>query len=359
MTTTLSFPGYEYDLGKSTYRGENPSEGGYVYAEPGMYENVAVLDVASLHPTSIILLNLFGPYTKNFEDLVKARLYIKRGQLDEARKMLGGKLAPYLLDNDPQKAKDLAYALKIVINSVYGLTSAKFDNLFKDPRNIDNIVAKRGALFMIDLKYAVKSKGWPVIHIKTDSIKIPGADQEIIDFVTDFGKLYGYDFEHEATYEKMCLVNDAVFIAKYGWASDERLIGKWSATGAQFAHPYVFKYLFNHEPIEFKDLCEIKTVTSSLHLAFDPDYEKNPPRFVGRAGSFCPILPGKGGGELLREKDGKFYSATGAKGYYWLEAEVVEELHKENDIDMSYFSKLVDAAVDNLGKFGDVEAFLS
>lgn len=42
-------------------------------------------------------------------------------------------------------ADSLAQALKIVINSIYGLTSAKFENLFKDPRNIDNIVAKRGA----------------------------------------------------------------------------------------------------------------------------------------------------------------------------------------------------------------------
>lgn len=339
-------------------------EGGYVYAEPGMYENVAVLDVASMHPTSIEVLDLFGPYTKNYSELKQARIAIKHRDYEQAKKMLGGKLEKYL--SDPKDADALSYALKIVINIVYGLTSAKFENLFKDPRNIDNIVAKRGALFMIDLKHAVKNKGWPVIHIKTDSIKIPGADQEIIDFVTDFGKLYGYDFEHEVTYEKMCLVNDAVYIAKIpgkekavGTDESGRVGARWSATGAQFAHPYVFKYLFSHEPIEFSDLCEIKTVTSSLHLAFDPDYEKNPPRFIGRAGSFCPILPGKGGGELLREKDGKYYAATGSKGYYWLEAEVVDELHKENDIDMSYFSRLVDSAVENLSKFGDVEAFLS
>ena len=358
------FPGYEYDLGKSHYRGELVGEGGYVYAEPGMYENVAVLDVASMHPTSIEVLDLFGPYTKNYSELKQARIAIKHRDYEQAKKMLGGKLEKYL--SDPKDADALSYALKIVINIVYGLTSAKFENLFKDPRNIDNIVAKRGALFMIDLKHAVKNKGWPVIHIKTDSIKIPGADQEIIDFVTDFGKLYGYDFEHEVTYEKMCLVNDAVYIAKIpgkekavGTDESGRVGARWSATGAQFAHPYVFKYLFSHEPIEFSDLCEIKTVTSSLHLAFDPDYEKNPPKFVGRAGSFCPILPGKGGGELLREKDGKYYAATGSKGYYWLEAEVVSELHKENDIDMSYFGKLVDSAVENLSKFGDVEAFLS
>ena len=46
-----SFPGYKFELGKSSYRGEDPGEGGYVYAEPGIYENVALLDVASMHPT--------------------------------------------------------------------------------------------------------------------------------------------------------------------------------------------------------------------------------------------------------------------------------------------------------------------
>ena len=50
-----TFPGYEYSFGKSSYRGEDPGEGGYVYAEPGVYENVALLDVASMHPTSHIV----------------------------------------------------------------------------------------------------------------------------------------------------------------------------------------------------------------------------------------------------------------------------------------------------------------
>jgi hypothetical protein len=48
------FPGYEFDHGKSTYRGEEIGEGGRVYAEPGMYENVDVEDVASIHPHSIL-----------------------------------------------------------------------------------------------------------------------------------------------------------------------------------------------------------------------------------------------------------------------------------------------------------------
>ena len=59
--------------------------------------------------------------------------------------MLNGALAKYL--DDESTAADLAQALKIAINSVYGLTAAKFPNPFRDPRNKDNIVAKRGALF--------------------------------------------------------------------------------------------------------------------------------------------------------------------------------------------------------------------
>ena len=88
----------------------------------------------------------------------------------------------------------------------------------------------------------------------------------------DFGKKYGYTFEHEATYDRMCLVNDAVYIAKY--ASKEKcmeLYGyipgdnddhpeQWTATGTQFQVPYVFKTLFSREPIEFEDMCETKSV---------------------------------------------------------------------------------------------------
>lgn len=146
---------------------------------------------------------------------------------------------------------------------MYGLTSASFDHPFRDNRNKDNIVAKRGALFMVNLKHEVQRRGFIVAHIKTDSIKIPDATPEIIRFVMDYGKQYGYNFEHEATYDRMCLVNDAVYIAKY---KDGKHAGEWTATGTQFQVPYVFKKLFSKEPIEFEDMCETKSVTSALYL---------------------------------------------------------------------------------------------
>lgn len=209
------FPGYVFEGGKSMYRGEEVGEGGYVFAIPGMYGNVALLDVESMHPHSAVAENLFGDvYTQRFKDILDARLAIKHDDFEKARSMLNGALAPYL--KDETAAKDLAQALKIAINSVYGLTSASFDNAFRDRRNKDNIVAKRGALFMINLKHEVQKRGFVVAHIKTDSIKIPDATPEIIQFVKDYGKEYGYTFDHEATYERMCLVNLHIWLS-YTW----------------------------------------------------------------------------------------------------------------------------------------------
>lgn len=363
------FPGYVFEKGKSTYRGEVVGEGGYVYAEPGIHRNVALLDVASMHPTSIGQLDLFGEYTPRFMELVNAQLAIKHGDFASAKGMLGGRLRPYLEDierlNDPSEVKSsagtLRQALKIAINIVYGLTSAKFANPFRDDRNIDNIVAKRGALFMIDLKHAVQEQGFTVAHIKTDSIKIPNATPEIIEFVKNFGAKYGYSFEHEATYAKMFLANDAVYIAK----KDECISNCWTAVGAQFQHPYVFKTLFGCEDdISFDDLCETKQVTQgSMYIDFET-VEKpmaltdGDLRFIGRTGRFVPVQEGFGGGVLWRVKDDKFYAVAGTKGYFWVEADLAKDLPEEA-VDMSYFETLADKARKTIEEFGDFEEFVS
>lgn len=401
------FPGYEFDdtkpmKEKSKYKGLYPSEGGYVYSEPGMYKDVALLDVASMHPSSILALNLFGPYTKRYKELLDARLAIKHHDYEKAKKMLGGLLKKYL--DNPEDADALAYALKIhALNIVYGLTAAKFPNPFKDDRNVDNIVAKRGALFMIDLQLALQERGVKVCHIKTDSVKLVNPTPEDIEFVFKFGEKYQYTFEHEATYDRFCLVNNAVYVARYLEPDGKP---HWTATGAEFIHPYVFKTLFSMEDIEFSDLCETKAVTASSAIYLDmnedlPDvseeekevYERtrsdvgtehlrerklNPKFkdlsdeelaervarghnyvFVGKVGSFCPIVKGKGGGILYRSKGGKYYAISGTKGYRWLESEKVKNLNLIKDIDVSYHAALVDSAAEHISEFGDLTWFRS
>lgn len=378
-----AFPGYEWVKGEdgrmhNMFRGTDLGLGGYVYAEPGMYWNVALLDVASLHPHSAVALNYFGEYTKNFNDLMDVRIYVKHKEYDKAKKLFNGKLAKYL--DDPKQAKALSQALKIAINSVYGLTSATFENPFRNRKNANNIVALRGALFMRTLQDEVQQRGFAVAHIKTDSIKIPDATPEIIDFCMKFAEKYGYTFEHEATYEKMCLVNDAVYIARYldadqcqaqyGYMPEknEEHSREWTATGTQFRIPYVFKTLFSHEPVVFADLCQTKTVSKgAIYLDKNEDLPEGEHKyiFVGRVGSFCPIKPGCGGAVLLRESGvndagEKTYAAVGgSKGYRWLESEMVHELQMEKDIDRSYFDKMADDAADAIAKYGDYELFVA
>lgn len=401
MDIINAFPGYEYIDGKNIFRETDVGKGGYVYAEPGIYGNVALLDIVSMHPNSAINLNAFGDYTQNYKDILDARVAIKRGNYEEAMHLFDGRLTPYL--SDKESAQTLAQALKIAINSVYGLTSAGFDNPFRDIRNKNNIIALRGALFMRTIQDEIQKRGFKVAHIKTDSIKIPDATPEIIKFCFEFATSYGYEFEHEATYDRMCLVNDAVYIAKYSSPDDcidqygylpgdnKKKGGTWTATGTQFQIPYVFKRLFSKEEIIFEDLCETKSVTSTLYLDMNeelPDVTneekelvkvmKSDPentdridvlkekiaeghnyKFIGRVGMFCPIKEGRGGGLLWREKEGKYYAATGSKGYRWLETELVKTLNKYDDIDHGHFISMVDDAVDTIKKYGDYDWFVS
>jgi hypothetical protein len=357
------FNGYTFEYGKSLYLGEEVGEGGWVFAKPGMYRRVITYDIASMHPSSIIAENLFGEFTERFEDILEARIAIKHKDFNKAKTMLGGALAKHL--GDESSAKGLSQALKIAINSVYGLTSAKFDNPFRDPRNVDNIVAKRGALFMINLKTEVERRGYNVIHVKTDSIKIENPDDDIQKFVYEYGKMYGYNFEIEHVFEKFCIVNDAVYVGKLA-DDDPEDPGKWTATGKQFQVPYIFKTLFSHEPLDFYDMTETMSVTTALYLDMNENLKdgEHDYRFIGKVGLFSPMQDGVNAGYLMRQstdKNGniKYDAATGTKGYKWMESEMVRLLKLEDKIDRSYYDRQVDQAILDISKYGDFEWFIS
>lgn len=409
-----TFPGYEFiEFGEDNkphnmYRGTDLGFGGYIISNPGIYGNIALLDIASLHPNSAIAMNYFGEYTPHFKELLDARIAIKHGDYDAARKMLNGTLTPFI--EDESQADDLAQALKIAINSVYGLTSAKFDNPFRDPRNKNNIVALRGALFMRTLQDEVEKRGFKIVAIKTDSIKIADATKEIVDFCMEFARSYGYTFEFEAFYDRICQINDADYVARYKAADfctdnfefipkdNKKHPGQWTTTGKQFTVPYVFKTLFSKEPIEFIDLCETFQVKTALYLDMNetlPDvtaYEKELDKleskykkgllsditfeaeatpladkvaeghdyhFIGKVGQFTPVKPGKGGGLLMRKQGEKYYAAANSTGYRWVESEVVASESNRDNIDLSFYRSLVDKMIDEMNKLGDAEWFVS
>ena len=100
---------------------------------------------------------------------------------------------------------------------------------------------------------------------------------------------------------------------------------------------------------DYVRLCEVQEGIRKCH-----NY-----RFIGKAGLFCPMKEGAGGGRLVRENNGKFAYAAGATGWRWLEAETVKELGLEDQIERKYFDQLANDAKDAISKFGDYNAFVN
>lgn len=305
------FPGYTFDPNRkpaSDYHGKDPSEGGYVSSKPGVYgvsvkdynegniidpetgrcKLVTYIDIASLHPHSLIAINYFGKYTPKFQALVKCRMHIKHGELDKAASAfddidpaLSEKLSKFL--NDPSMIKGLAHAMKIIINIVYGMTSAKYDNKFRDPRNVDNIIAKRGALFMMMLEEELNARGCNVIHVKTDSMKITNYLQEDIQYAMDRANEFGYTFELEHIFDRIALTNKSTNIGHIE-GRPEYAPKAWEAVGAQYAEPYVHKKLFSHEELVEDDFMTLKSSTAPIYLGN---------RFIGKNAYVYASLSGE------------------------------------------------------------------
>lgn len=357
------FPGYHCvwvpgdPLPHNFFRGIDIGRGGYVYANHGMYRRGVTRDSLSHHATSIEMLNLFGDQTINYSNLKKARAAIKHKDFDTVRKMFGGKLSKYL--DDATSAKALSKALKLVLNAAYGMTSSQHDYFaMKDKRNVNNIVALRGAMVLKIIQDEVEARVFTVIHIKTDSIKIADPTDEIIKLVDDIGAYYGYTFETEHTWNRICLVDDAQFIGLHDQDDPESPM-TWDATGKEFQVPYIFKTLFTHEPIEFKDLCTVFNVSKgSLHLVHNAGTDHENDEFIGRVGEFVPMQEGHGG-KLYRVNDeGKRFAAAGTTGYLWEDADKVKDAKLENFIDMNYFRKECDEAIADINRFGNFDQFV-
>ena len=72
--------------------------------------------------------------------------------------------------------------------------------------------------------------------------------------------------------------------------------------------------------------------------------------FVGKVGQYTPVLPGKGGGILLRKgNDDKYSSVVGTKGYRWKESANI--YGQMDEVDISYYRKMVDEASDLIDSY--------
>lgn len=115
------------------------------------YNDVNVLDVASMYPNLLINLNALEDSTEQFTEIVKTRLKAKR-----------------------EGDKVTAEALKLIINSTYGLLGAKYGNL-------TNVLASRttcfsGQIALYDLCKKLYENGNKIINVNTDGVFFTGSN---------------------------------------------------------------------------------------------------------------------------------------------------------------------------------------
>ena len=157
-------------LGQNAAR--NMSPGGYVMnSEPGIYDNVIVLDFKSLYP-SIIRTFHVDPLALTVglteDDAIEG--------FDGGRFSRGEYLLPKLIETLWQardRAKEsgnkvLSQAIKIIMNSFYGVLGTTGCRFF-DPRLVSSIT-KRGHQIIKESKIFIEEAGYKVIYGDTDSV---------------------------------------------------------------------------------------------------------------------------------------------------------------------------------------------
>lgn len=118
--------------------------------KPIRCKNVKLLDVGSMYPSIIILQNALGKSTEVYDSIRKERLSIKH--------------------TDPVRAT----ALKLILNSTYGLLKNKHSRLYNPKASSKVCIYGQVALF--DLCLRISRLGYRIININTDGIAFDDPD---------------------------------------------------------------------------------------------------------------------------------------------------------------------------------------
>ena len=134
------------------------------------FKNVKLLDVASLYPNIIIKLNALGEATGKYAEIVKKRLAVKHTD------------------------KDLSDALKLVINSCYGLMKNEYSLLYNP--NAALSVCVYGQIILYDLCKRLSSC-CRIVNINTDGVAFTTDTDEYKTVWEEWQEEYGFILEQE------------------------------------------------------------------------------------------------------------------------------------------------------------------
>ncbi len=135
------------------------------------FENVKLLDVASLYPNIIMKLNALGQATTTYKGIVERRLAVKH------------------TDQELQKA------LKLVINSCYGLLNNQYSILYNPKAALSVCIFGQICLYDLCTRLAPTCK---LVNINTDGVAFTTTNDDYKKVWDEWEKDYGFTLEEDS-----------------------------------------------------------------------------------------------------------------------------------------------------------------
>lgn len=187
------------------------NSGGFNKVIPGVYHNVVSIDIDSAYPNAIIALNYFNEYTKNFKLLLELKKLQANSNFDSVKEKIACSFGKTLSEDE---LKVLKKYFKLFINMTYGYIQKK--------SNV-NLVSLYVSSFMLSIANFIEQQGYKIVHIQTDSIKIIGCTDDLLESIQNYAKKYLFSFKIEQKYTELYLFDS---LNSVGIIEDSNIIVK-------------------------------------------------------------------------------------------------------------------------------------
>jgi DNA polymerase elongation subunit (family B) len=216
----------------------NSFEGGISLGNPGIYQNVFKVDVASLYPSIMLQYEVYDKYKDPNRHFLQMVEYFTKERLEN--KKLGK-------ETGDRYYKDLEQAQKIIINSAYGMMGAPGLN-FNSPFNAAFVTKKGREILQKSIDWAT-SNGFQIVNADTDSISITLNGEVLPDetrkkIVEDINSLYPsrIRFEDDGYYSSVVVVKAKNYVLQ---TEDGKVKTKGSALKATMKEKALKEFIDN------------------------------------------------------------------------------------------------------------------
>ena len=176
------------DVGSQQNKTASP--GGYVMdSQPGLYDNVLVLDFKSLYPSIIRTFKIDPLGLSVHTDLDESIPGFLGAEFSRDRHILPNIVTQLWKGRDEAKKENnqpLSQAIKIIMNSFYGVLGSSGCRFFNP--QLASSITKRGHQIIQTTKTIIEEQGYPVIYGDTDSVFVLLGEKQTEEACQTIGK---------------------------------------------------------------------------------------------------------------------------------------------------------------------------